>query len=290
MLITNWLKAIRVKHWIKNFFVLAPFLANYRFGYNEYLFKSLVGFFLFSFLSSAVYLFNDVIDIESDRLHPEKKSRPIAAGNVSVKQAICVSLLLAIASLVTAYKLNYFFFLCLVGYTANNLLYSFWLKQKTVIDIISIAVGFVLRTYAGGVIIGITVTNWMITCVFCLSLLLGFGKRRTELENLQEEAKKTRKVHESYDIPKLNLLIGVSSSVTIVTYMLYSLAPETRALHNTDNIIFTTPLVVYCIFRYLLKIQEKDRGGGPVEIILRDKAFCIAGLLWLASLMYIIHS
>ena len=154
----------------------------------------------------------------------------------------------------------------------------------------SISAGFVIRTYAGGALIDITITHWMIACVFCLSLLLGFGKRRAEFENLQDEAIKTRKVNESYDIPKLNLLLGVSAGVTIVTYMLYSLAPETETLHNTDNIIFTTPFVVYCIFRYLLKIQEKERGSGPVEIILRDKAFCVAGLLWLSSLMYFIHS
>ena len=255
-----------------------------------YLVKSVAGFFLFCLLSSAVYLFNDVIDIDSDRLHPEKKSRPIAAGEISIFQATSVSFLLASLSLLISFQLHHYFFFCLLAYAINNVLYSFWLKNITIIDIISIAVGFVLRTYAGGVLVDVVVTNWMIASVFCLSLLLGFGKRRAEFENLQDNAVMTRKVLKSYDISKLNLLLGVSASITIVTYMLYSLAPETKALHNTDNIIFTTPFVVYCVFRYLFKIQEKDRGSGPVEIILHDKAFCLVGLLWLFSLLFIIHS
>ncbi len=289
-MIATWLRALRVKHWIKNFFVLAPFLASYQFGFNVFLIKGIAGFFLFSLLSSAVYLFNDVIDIDFDRLHPEKKSRPIAAGEISIFQAKSVSFLLASIALLLSFQLHHYFFFCLTAYAVNNVLYTFWLKNQSIIDIISIAVGFVLRTYAGGFLVDVVVTNWMIASVFCLSLLLGFGKRRVEIENLQDNAVITRKVLELYDISKLNLLLGVSASITIVTYMLYSLAPETKVLHNTDNIIFTTPFVVYCVFRYLLKIQEKNRESGPVEIILHDKVFCLVGLLWLFSLLFIIHS
>jgi 4-hydroxybenzoate polyprenyltransferase len=289
-MIATWLRALRVKHWIKNFFVLAPFLASYQFGFNVFLIKGIAGFFLFSLLSSAVYLFNDVIDIDFDRLHPEKKSRPIAAGEISIFQAKSVSFLLASIALLLSFQLHHYFFFCLSAYAINNVLYTFWLKNQSIIDIISIAVGFVLRTYAGGFLVDVVVTNWMIASVFCLSLLLGFGKRRVEIENLQDNAVITRKVLELYDISKLNLLLGVSASITIVTYMLYSLAPETKVLHNTDNIIFTTPFVVYCVFRYLLKIQEKNRESGPVEIILHDKVFSLVGLLWLFSLLFIIHS
>jgi len=197
---------------------------------------------------------------------------------------------LASLSLLISFQLHYYFFLCLLAYAINNVLYTFWLKNQAIIDIMSIAVGFVLRTYAGGFLVDVVVTNWMMASVFCLSLLLGFGKRRAEFEHLQDNAVMTRKVQESYDISKLNLLLGVSAGITIVTYMLYSLAPETKALHNTDNIIFTTPFVIYCVFRYLFNIQEKNRGSGPVEIILHDKAICLVGLLWLFSLLFIIHS
>jgi len=285
-----WLQALRLQHWLKNFFVFAPFLVGPKFGLNEYLLKSLSGVFLFGLMSSAVYVFNDIVDINSDREHPEKRFRPIASGKISVPTAICMSVVLSSIPLILAFFLNVNFFLALVAYAANNLLYSFYFKNKTVLDIMSIAFGFVIRTYAGGFVIGIDITNWMIVCIFCLSLFLGFGKRRSEIEALGHEARNVRKVHESYTIQKLNLLLGVSASITIVVYMLYSMAPETRAIHGTDNLVFTTPFVIYCIYRYLLKVQEKKRGEGPVEIILRDKGFLLAGCLWIISFVFLVHS
>lgn len=284
------LQALRLKHWLKNFFVFAPFLVGPQFGLNEYLFKSLSGVFLFGLMSSAVYLFNDIVDIKSDREHPEKRFRPIASGKISVPTAMCMSVFLFSIPLILAFFLNVNFFLALVAYAANNLLYSFYFKNKTVLDVMSIAFGFVIRTYAGGFVIGIDITNWMIACVFCLSLFLGFGKRRSEIEALGHEARNVRKVHESYTIQKLNLLLGVSASITIVVYMLYSMAPETMAIHGTDKLVFTTPFVIYCLYRYLLKVQEKNRGGGPVEIILRDKGFLLAGCLWIISFVFLVHS
>lgn len=289
-MIKLWLQALRIKHWTKNFFVFAPFLVGPNFGLNEFLFKSLLGVFLFGLMSSAVYLFNDVVDIKSDREHPEKKFRPIASGQISASTAIWISICLLFISLIPASFLSITFLISLIVYAINNLLYSFYFKNKTVLDIMSIAFGFVIRTYAGGFVIGIDITNWMIVCVFCLSLFLGFGKRRSEIEALGHEARNVRKVHESYTIQKLNLLLGVSASITIVVYMLYSMAPETRAIHGTDNLVFTTPFVIYCLYRYLLKVQEKKRGEGPVEIILRDKGFLLAGCLWIISFVFLVHS
>ena len=283
-----WIKALRVKHWVKNFFVVAPFLTGTRFGFNEYLLLSISGAFLFALLSSAVYLFNDIIDAPSDRYHPSKRFRPIASGEISIVCAASVSLALLIASLGSASYLDRGFFLLLAAYGVNNLLYSLYLKRKTVLDVMSIAVGFVIRVYGGGFLIGIEITNWLVACVFALSLFMGFGKRRAEYEDLQDEACRSRKVHESYTIPKLNILLGISASVTIVTYMLYAMAPETKALHSTDKLIFTTPFVVYCIYRFLLKVQEEKRGE-PTELILKDRGFILAGSLWLVSILYLTH-
>ena len=283
--IKTWLVVLRMKHWIKNFFVLVPFLVGPRFGLNEYLVRSISGTVLFGVMSSAVYLFNDIVDIASDRRHPEKRLRPVASGKVSVSEAGVVGGLFAFVALLFALFLDHRFFMILGIYAANNLLYSLYLRGKTVLDVMSIAAGFVMRVYAGGYLIDIEVTHWLVVCVFSLSLLMGFGKRRAEYEDLQDEAKRTRQVHESYTIPKLNILLGVSASVTIVTYMLYSMAPETKALHGTDNLIFTTPFVVYCIYRFLLKAQE-GRRGDPVELILRDRGFLLAGSLWLVSIVY----
>lgn len=284
-----WVQALRIKHWVKNFFVFIPFLVGTKFGINEFLIKSLGGVLLFGLMSSAVYLFNDIVDIQSDRAHPEKRLRPVASGRITLRLAGLVSIFLALLSFVLAALLDVRFFFILGAYAANNLLYSFYFKKKTVLDVMSIAFGFVLRVYAGGVLIGIDITKWLVVCVFALSLFLGFGKRRSEYEDLKSEATKIRIVHESYTIQKLDLLLGTSAAITIVTYMLYALAPETKALHETDSIVFTTPFVVYCIYRYMLKVQEYKQGD-PVELILRDRGFLLAGLCWIASLMFLVHT
>jgi 4-hydroxybenzoate polyprenyltransferase len=176
----------------------------------------------------------------------------------------------------------------LLAYAANNLLYSYYLKKKTVLDVMSIAFGFVVRVYGGGFIIGIEITKWLVACVFALSLFIGFGKRRSEYQDLKAEAVSVRKVHESYTVQKLDLLMGTSAAFTIVTYMLYSLAPETKALYGTENMIFTTPFVIYCICRYMLKVQE-ERHGDIVEIILKDKGFLLAGTLWIMVVLFVVH-
>jgi 4-hydroxybenzoate polyprenyltransferase len=239
-------------------------------------------------MSSAVYLLNDIMDLESDRLHPEKRKRPMAAGQISVRAGVAVSLLLAAVSLAVGSMFDFRFLLVLMAYAANNLMYSFYLKKKTVLDVMSIAIGFVARVYGGGFIIDIEITKWLVASVFALSLFIGFGKRRAEYQDLKSEAVRVRKVHESYTVQKLDILMGTSAAFTIVTYMLYSLAPETKALHGTENIIFTTPFVVYCIYRFMLKVQE-ERHGDTVEIMLRDKGFLIGGSMWILSLMLIVH-
>lgn len=283
-----WLKALRVKQWVKNFFVLAPFLMGAHFGVNEYFSRSLQGAFLFCLMSSAVYLLNDLVDVRADQQHPMKRHRPIAAGNITPVLAGLVSFVMAGGTLVFAAYLDLHFFFVLCLYAVNNLLYSFVLKEKTVVDVMSIAIGFVMRIYAGGFLIDVEVTNWLVICVFSLSLMLGFGKRRSELEDLGASAKLTRKVNDSYSIQKVNMLVGSSASVTILAYMLYSVSPETKALHGTDKIIFTTPFVVYCIYRFMLKVQERHRGE-PVELIFTDRGFLLAGVMWLVAMLYLIH-
>lgn len=282
-------KTLRVKHWIKNFFVLLPFLISSKYGININLVNALSGTFLFCLMSSAVYLWNDILDLESDRLHPEKRERPMAAGQISVRTGIAVAVLLAAVSMAVGSIFDYRFLLVLLAYAANNLMYSIYLKKKTVLDVMSIAFGFVIRVYGGGFIIDIEITKWLVACVFALSLFIGFGKRRSEYEDLKDEAVRVRKVHESYTVQKLDLLMGTSAAFTIVTYMLYSLAPETKAMHGTENIIFTTPFVVYCVYRFMLKVQE-EKHGDTVEVMLRDKGFLIGGSLWLISLIWIVHA
>jgi 4-hydroxybenzoate polyprenyltransferase len=287
-MIRMWIKQLRIKHWIKNFFVLAPFLVGPRFGINEFFLQAIEGTILFCVMSSAVYLLNDVVDARSDMMHREKRLRPIASGKISpvVAGVICAGM--ALLSLGAAVALNFQFFLILCLYGINNVLYSLYLKRKTVLDVMSIALGFVMRIYAGGFLVDLQVTQWLIVCVFSLSLMMGFGKRRSEYEDLGEASKLTRKVNESYSIPKLNVLLASSGSIAIMAYMLYAVSPETKSIHGTDKIIFTTPFVVYCIYRFLLKVQEGDRGE-PVELITRDRGFVLAGFLWLLSILFLVH-
>lgn len=283
-----WFEALRVNHWIKSFFVIAPFLVGPYFGVNEFLLKSLSGALVFAMLSSAVYLFNDIVDLPHDKGHPKKRLRPIASGQISLSLARTVAFAISLLALLLAFLLDLRFFVVLAAYGVNNLLYTYYLKSKTVLDVMSIAAGFVLRVYAGGYVIGIEITNWLVVCVFALSLFMALGKRRAEYGDLRDEAPRTRKVLEAYSIPKLNLLLGISASITIVTYMLYTVSPETAVLHGTDKLIFTTPFVVYCVYRFLLKVQEEGRGE-PVKLILTDRGFLLAGSLWLVSVLLLVH-
>lgn len=284
-----WIKALRIKHWVKNFFVLAPFLIGPHFGLNTELIRACIGTVLFGLIASAIYILNDIVDIESDRQHPKKRLRPIAAGQISILAAKFVSTGLLLIGLLSSVALSINFAACLALYLVNNILYSFYMKKKTVLDVMSIAFGFVLRAYAGCILVGIDITNWMIVCVFSLSLLLGFGKRRSEIEKLSDQAAQVRKVHESYTPAKLDILLAISASVTIVAYILYCIDPGTTQLHHTDKLIFTTPFVVYCIYRYTLKVHERREREGPVELILNDRGFLLAGSMWLLSFSLLIH-
>jgi 4-hydroxybenzoate polyprenyltransferase len=214
--------------------------------------------------------------------------RPIPAGRISVRSAHGVAVVFSVVAFVGGALLDVRFFAALVVYALNNVAYTVLLKQKTVADVMSIALGFVIRVFAGGYAIDIEVTEWLVACVFALSVLLGFGKRRGEYEDLREGARAVRLVHESYTIPKLDLLLGVSAAVTIVTYMLYTMAPETAALHGTQDLLYTTPFVVYCIYRYTLKVQEPG-SGDPVEVVFRDRGFTMAGLSWILLFLWLIR-
>lgn len=283
-----WFEALRIKHWVKNFFVLAPFLLGAHFGLNEFLVRSSQGAFLFCIMSSAVYLFNDIVDVRADQKHPVKRHRPFASRRISPVLGAGVCAGMVALSLLSATRLGISFVALLCLYAANNLLYSFVLKRKTVLDVMSIAIGFVIRIFAGGFLAEVEVSKWLVICVFSLSLMIGFGKRRSELEDLGEAAKWTRIVNESYSTKKLDVLLGSSASITIMAYMLYAVSPETIILHRTDKIIFTSPFVVYCIYRFMLKVQEEERGE-PVELILGDRGFLLAGLFWLVLILYLVH-
>ena len=231
-------------------------------------------------------LFNDAIDAARDRAHPKKRHRPIAAGRITSSFAFLMASVLAVTALVGgALAVSWQFAVVGALYVANNIVYSTWLKDKAIADVMSIAAGFVLRLVAGAVAIAVTPSAWLIVCGFNVSLLLGFGKRRTEVG--LEHAHSYRQSLSIYTAEKLDVLMAVSATLSIVTYMMYTLAPSTVRIHGTEQLIYTVPFVMYGVFRFVFKSHE-GKGSGPVEILTSDWVFVLNGVLWVAAVLVIL--
>ena len=274
------LVSLRIHHWIKNLFLFSPLLFSGRFRSVHDLNLTIAGFFIFSLSASSVYLFNDIMDRERDRTVAKNRDRPIAAGRLTVLNAATFCTLLQITALILAYVINFKFFLLVVLYVLNNLAYSLFLKHKVIVDVISIAMGFIIRIVAGGALIGVAVSHWLVVCTFNVSLLLGFGKRRAELES----GGRLRVVNEIYTEGKLDHMMTVSAAVTLFSYMMYAVAPETIHRFGGNYLIYTVPFVVYGIFRYVAKIQE-GKCRDPIQIIYSDRVFLLNIVLWGISIL-----
>jgi decaprenyl-phosphate phosphoribosyltransferase len=273
---------LRLKHWIKNFFVLIPLFFAGKMTSIPDIINSLLAFFTFSLVSSVIYIINDLIDVEADKKHPRKKKRPIPSGAITPPVAISVAILLFIAgSLINFIFLNYRYTICLGIYFILNIIYTVWGKHVVILDVLCIASGFVLRVIAGSMAIDVLPSNWMMMTTFFLSLFLGFGKRRNEFLNLESEKGLHRKVLNQYDEKLLNHLIFSSCAIAIISYAMYTISPSvTEKFHNGDLLIFTIPFVTFVLFRYVFIIWKKDEGD-PTEIVLQDVGIIISGLLWL---------
>jgi 4-hydroxybenzoate polyprenyltransferase len=241
--------------------------------------KTLEGFFLFCLTSSAVYLLNDIADVEADRKHPEKKHRPIASGKLPLNTAWIAAIVLILVTLPTAYFLAPALALILALYLAINILYSRWLKHVPVLDVMIISAGFVLRVAAGVTLITVErFSPWLYVITTLFSLYIGLGKRRAEMTLLEHGAGSHRKVLDGYTIPLLDQYITIVSGTTIVTYSLYTFtAPNLPANHS---MMLTIPFVVYGIFRYLQLIQTGHAAGAPDEVALKDRPLQVTVLLW----------
>lgn len=285
-----WFKEFRIHHWVKNIFVFVPLFFSGKFININDVLKSLYFFILFCLLSSSVYILNDIADLKKDQAHPTKKNRPIAAGQISPLAACIVAIILCSSGLSLAFLINLGALLFLLTYFGNNLLYILYLKHKVIADVISISIGFMIRFIGGAYVINVVPSRWLLVCGFALSLFLAFGKRRTELElingNLNEKA--IRPALESYSKEKLNSALSVVNSLCILTYILYVTDPATINIHQSNQLIYTVPIVVYCLFRYMYKVQE-GKGSGPIEIIFKDKAFIGAILSWCVLVFVILY-
>ena len=270
---------MRVRQWTKNGFIFFGLIFDKQLFMLEPFLRTVVGFFLFCLVSSAVYLFNDIADVEADRNHPEKKYRPIASGKLPVNIALAAGLILTAIAIPVGYLLSPVFALILTVYLAINVLYSRWLKHVSILDVMIISSGFVLRVAAGVALITVErFSPWLYMITILFSLYIGLGKRRAEMNLLAHGASSHRRVFDGYTIPLLDQYITIVSGMTIVAYSLYTFSapnlPENHAM------MLTIPFVVYGIFRYLQLIQVGHAAGSPDEVALKDRPLQFTVLLW----------
>ncbi|HTX92758.1 MAG TPA: decaprenyl-phosphate phosphoribosyltransferase [Anaerolineales bacterium] len=280
------LKTMRPRQWTKNVFLFAALVFDDQLFHPIAFLRTLAGFGLFCLISSAVYIFNDLLDLEADRQHPVKKNRPIASGRLPVTVAVVAGIVLVLVTLAAGALLAWQFALTLLVYFALMLAYSKWLKHVLILDVLILAAGFVLRVHAGTTLIVVQrFSPWLYVLMSLLALYLGFGKRRAELTLLAEDASGHRRVLNGYTIPLLDQFITIVSGTTIVAYSLYTFfrpaAPE--------SLMLTIPFVVYAIFRYLYLVEVKQIGGEPEEILLSDRPFQISILLWGLAVMAVFY-
>jgi len=283
------IRLLRPAHWAKNVFVLAPLVFAQRLTDPESVHNGLMAFAAFCLASSAVYVFNDIRDRAEDRLHPMKRFRPIAAGEVSVFAATVLGLGLAIVSLALAASLGWPFFAILALYLGLNQLYSAGLKHTVILDVMIVSLGFVLRVLAGGAAVHVQVSAWLLLCTFFIALFLAFSKRRHELILLADDASGQRPVLSHYSPEFLDQMINVVTASTVVAYAMYAISPETIEKFQTRHLIYTIPMVLFGIFRYLYLIYQKHTNRNPTEAILRDPPFLINMFLWALAALWIVY-
>ena len=291
---TAWIQLMRPRQWIKNGIVLVGVVFAGRLAEIEYLSHALLAFVTFCLLSSAIYVFNDLVDIEKDRLHPEKRTRPLASGAVGPRAARFMSFGLAVAGLAMAFALGPRFGVTAVSFILLNVLYSLLLKRHVIIDVMSISVSFMIRAIGGVEVLrdldpDVALSAWLLLCTFFLALFMAFGKRRSELVLLDEDASGHREALGDYSVEFLDTIIPMVTSCAIVAFTVYTIWPETVEKLGTDKLVYTVPLVVYGFFRYLFLIRERGLGGNPSEILFHDRPLlaCVVG--WMTAVVGLLY-
>lgn len=276
----------RPKQWIKNLFVFAALIFSKSFFNCTLVYKTVLVFLSFCVASSLVYFINDLLDADKDRKHPKKRNRPIAKGVITKKEALFLIAVLFIALVLILLTYRNAVSLVLIAYLVNNILYSFKIKHVVILDIMSIALGFLLRVIAGAAAINVSVSPWILLCTLLLSLFLGFSKRRNELLLLGDEAEKHRKILEEYSVEFIDSMLSIVTACTVIAYSLY-----TFFAYSNKFMMLTIPFVLYGIFRYQYLIHKKGEGGSPEEIVISDKPLLLSIVLWVicsACIVYLI--
>jgi decaprenyl-phosphate phosphoribosyltransferase len=285
----KYFNLIRAEQWIKNTFMILPFFfAGKLFETKEYL-PLVAGMICFSLVASIVYIINDYIDIEDDKCHPEKCHRPLASGAVTHLQAFVVALCFFFVAFPVAFQLNVYFFYLLLCYFIMNLLYTFKLKHIPIIDIFIIALGFIFRIEAGGIIANIALSKWLVIITFLLALFLALAKRRDDVLIYNANGKKMRKSIQGYNLDFINSSMMAMTAVIIVSYIMYTTSDEIEIRMDSKNVYLTTFFVILGLFRYLQLSFVELKSGSPTKTLLKDRFIQITILAWIGSFYLILY-
>ncbi|WP_125153714.1 decaprenyl-phosphate phosphoribosyltransferase [Clostridium rectalis] len=277
------IQLMRPKQWIKNGFVFAAIVFSGKFVETSLLLIAIKTFILFCLTSSTIYILNDLVDIEKDKLHPEKKNRPLPSGKVSKSTAIVLDIILLISVIYFSIG-NMKLFAIFMTYIIVNIAYSFKLKNVVIVDVMIITFGFILRVQSGSIAIGITISPWLILCTTLLSLFLALNKRKSELITLNSKSGKHRKILEEYSIELLDNMLTIVTPSILIAYCLYTFSSI-----QSNTMMFTIPFVLYGIFRYQYLMIKQNIGGKPEDIFTKDIPFLVNIVLWIISIIVIIY-
>jgi len=275
---------MRVHQWIKNFFIFAALIFSSSLFIIDKLKLSIYGFLIFCAASSSIYIINDIMDIESDKKHPKKKFRPLASRKIKIYQALILFAILSIISLLGSIILNINFFYIILGYIIMNLLYSKWLKHVVILDVMIVAIGYALRVIAGGIIISVYLSPWLLGMTLTLAIMISLAKRYSELVN---QGTNKRKVLKEYSQEFLSSLLILSSSLTIMIYILWCI--ENRLGVNESALIASSLFVFYGIMRYLYLTLNVKSTESPIKLLIKDKYILIDVLLWISYMIILIY-
>jgi 4-hydroxybenzoate polyprenyltransferase len=282
------LVSLRPRQWVKNLFVFGGLVFSHRL-FTASLWPALGAFAIFCALSGAIYLLNDVADRDKDRLHPRKRERPIASGLLPAPAALAAAGVLIVAGLGAAAALSPGFAIVALAYVGLLSLYSVTLKHVVIVDVLTVAIGFVLRAVGGALAIGVDISGWLLICTILIALFLALGKRRHEYLTLEGEAARHRPILAEYSAGLLDQMIAVVTASTVTAYALYTMSPETVAKFHTQLLPATLPFVLYGIFRYLYLLYRRQLGGNPSELFLNDRALLLNTVAWIVAVLLIIY-
>jgi 4-hydroxybenzoate polyprenyltransferase len=288
-LLRSLVVSLRPQQWTKNLVVFAALLFGRQLLDGTAVLRALVAFGVFCALSGVVYLVNDVFDREQDRRHPIKKTRPIASGALQPGTATAIAVALSAGALLVAFALGPAFGVASATYVALLAAYSVVLKHLVILDVIVIALGFVLRAAGGALAIGVPISHWLLVCTILLALFLALAKRRHELVLLADDATSHRRILREYSPYLLDQMIGVVTASTLMGYALYTVSPETIEKFGSDRLLLTLPFPIYGIFRYLYLVHQKQGGGSPAEMLLEDRPLLLCVALWAAAVVVIVY-